>query len=169
MYGGLGLIFSICLDHFLPGALSQGLPLEPRAYQVSQSYQPTCPGDPLSHILPSSPGVTGRLLCSPSICGGSGNLTAGLVLMWLPLYLLIHLPGHQQFCLYFWPWNPEPCALGKFSITKLHPHSSETLSQIRLSTLQKVFWAQVGYRQVLLSHGCHRGPLGVSEEKVLCQ
>lgn len=49
MYGGLGLIFSICLDHFLPGALSQGLPLEPRAYQVSQSYQPTCPGDPVSH------------------------------------------------------------------------------------------------------------------------
>lgn len=131
MYGGMGLILSIWLDHFLPGTLSQGLPLEPRAYQVSQSYQPTCPGDPLSHILPSSPGVTGRLLC---LCGGAGDLTAGLMLVWLPLYLLIHLPGHQQFCLYFWPWNPEPCALGKFSITKLRPHSSETLSQIRLST-----------------------------------
>lgn len=73
MYGGLSLIFSICLDHFLPATLSQGLPLEPRAYQVSQSYQPTCPGDPLSHLLPSTPGMTGMLLCSPSFCGGAGG------------------------------------------------------------------------------------------------
>lgn len=101
MYGGLSLIFSMCLDHFLPGTLSQGLPLEPRAYQVSHSYQAICPGDLLSHIPPSSPGMTSMLPCSPSFCGGAGDLTAGLILMWLPLYLLNHLPGHQQFCLYF--------------------------------------------------------------------
>lgn len=48
MEGGLRLIFSVYLGHFLSDILSQGLTLEHSVYQFSWSRWPACSGHPLS-------------------------------------------------------------------------------------------------------------------------